>query len=130
MLLPDTSALIDLGRLRLPDEPLVLSVVVYAELRFGIHAAPNPEIRRQRSARLAWIRDTLDAAWLPFDSAAAESSARLAARVAPHRPQHARSEDIMIAGHAVALGAKLLTLNPKDFALIGDEVEIVVPELR
>jgi tRNA(fMet)-specific endonuclease VapC len=36
----------------------------------------------------------------------------------------------MLAGHANSLGAKLMTFNAKDFELVADEVEIVVPELR
>jgi predicted nucleic acid-binding protein len=36
----------------------------------------------------------------------------------------------MLAGHAYALGAALLTFNPKDFELVSDEVEILVPERR
>ena len=58
------------------------------------------------------------------------SYARLAARVAKRRPAHARSTDIMLAGQAAALGAKVLTFNTKDFELVSDLVEIVVPELR
>lgn len=36
----------------------------------------------------------------------------------------------MPAGHAYALGASLLTLNLKDFELVSDRVEIIVPERR
>jgi tRNA(fMet)-specific endonuclease VapC len=130
MLLIDTSVLIDLGRLRVPDQPLALSAVAYAELMFGVEIAATSALRRERIARLAWLQDTLETEWLPFDAAAAEKCALLAARVAPQRPRHARSKDIMLAGHALAIGARLATLNPKDFELIADEVEIVVPELR
>lgn len=130
MLLLDTSVLIDVDRVRLPDEALTFSAVTYSELVFGIEAASTEALRRERTARLAWLRDTLETEWLPFDTFAAESYARLAARVAPQRPRHARSKDIMLAGHAAALGARIATLNPKDFELVSDLVEIVVPELR
>lgn len=130
MLLLDTSVLIELGRLRVPEVPLAFSAVAYAELTFGVEIAATSALRRERIARLAWLRDTLGTEWLPFDSAAAEKYALLAARVAPQRPRHARNKDIMLAGHALAIGAGLATLNPKDFDLVADEVEIVVPELR
>lgn len=67
---------------------------------------------------------------MPFDAAAADSYATLAAHVAAKRPAHARSTDIMLAGHAYALGAAFLTFNPKDFEHVSDRVEIIVPELR
>ncbi|WP_435748456.1 PIN domain-containing protein [Microbacterium sp. PMB16] len=130
MLLLDTSVLIDVEKLRIPEGPLAFSTLTYAELVFGIEAAATTAFRRERTTRLAWLRDTLDTEWLAFDTFAAESYATLAARVAPHRPQHARSKDIMLAGHALAIGARLATLNPKDFELVADQVEIVVPELR
>lgn len=130
MLLLDTSVLIDVDRVRLPDEALTFSSVTYSELVFGIEAASTEALRRERTARLAWLRDTLETEWLPFDTFAAESYARLAARVALQRTRHARSKDIMLAGHAAALGARIATLNPKDFELVSDLVEIVVPELR
>ena len=130
MLLLDTSVLIDLASLRLPDESLAVSTVTYAELMFGVEIASTTALRRERSARLAWLRDTLETEWLPFDTVAAQSYALLAANVAPKRPRHARSKDIMLAGHALSIGAGLATLNPKDFELVSDRVEIIVPERR
>lgn len=130
MFLLDTSTLIDLPRLRIPSATTVLSVLSYAELSFGVERARTAEVRRERIARRTWLRDTLGSDWLPFDEAAADGYAALAANVAKTRPGHARSKDIMLAGHARSLGAGLVTLNPKDFELVADEVEIVVPELR
>ncbi|PVE98026.1 PIN domain-containing protein [Microbacterium sp. TPD7012] len=130
MLLLDTSVLIDVERVSLPDEALAFSTVTYSELLFGIEAAATEALSRERTTRMAWLRDTLEAEWLPFDTFAAESCARLAARVARQRPRHARSKDIMLAGHAAAIGARIATLNPRDFELVSDFVEIVVPELR
>lgn len=130
MILLDTSILIDLDHVDLPDDSIALSTIASAELRFGIERASTPEVRRRRVARLGRITRILNTPWLPFDDEAAAGYARLAAIVARTRPRHARSKDVMIAGHAHALGAALVTLNPKDFALVADEVETIVPELR
>jgi predicted nucleic acid-binding protein len=130
VILLDTSALIDLPRIRLPGEPIALSSITLAELSFGVEAATTDEHRRERTTRLAWIEANLGAEWLPFDVAAAQSYAKLAAHVALRRPGHARSKDVMLAGHASAIGAKLMTFNAKDFELVADQVEIVVPTLR
>lgn len=130
MLLLDTSTLIDLPLLWVPPGPAVVSALSYAELGFGVERAPTAEIRRERIARRAWLRDTLGSDWLPFDTAAADSYAVLATIVAKTRAGHARSKDIMLAGHAHSLGASLVTLNPKDFELVADDVEIILPELR
>lgn len=130
MILLDTSALIVLPRLQLPDEPLALSAIVHAELSFGVEAATTDEHRRERRTRMAWVEANLGATWLPFDVAAARSYAKLAARVTLRRPAHARSKDIMLAGQAHALGASLMTFNTKDFELVSDLVDIVAPTLR
>lgn len=130
MLLLDTNVLIRIDEVRPPSEDVILSALTYAELRFGIERARDPRMRRQRSAELARVNALFPSPWLPFNQAAAESYARLAARVSTQRASHARSTDIMLAGHANSLGAKLMTLNAKDFELVSDEVEIVVPELR
>lgn len=130
MILLDTSILVDIDELVLPRDAVALSMITAAELRFGIERSPTTELRRQRTAQFHRITRVLDAPWLPFDEAAAESYGRLAAVVARTRPAHARGKDVMIAGHAQALGASLITLNPKDFELVADEVDIVVPERR
>lgn len=128
MLLLDTSVLIELEHLAIPEGTATLSAISYAELGFGIERAQNPAERRERVARRSWYSAAFDSHWRPFDTAAADGYAYLAAIVARSRPAHARSKDTMIAGHAYALGASLVTLNPKDFELVADHVEIIVPE--
>lgn len=130
MLLLDTNVLIRIRDVRLPTTTVALSAVSYAELRFGIERAGEGAVRRRRQTDLARIGEMFPSGWLPFDASAADSYGRLAARVAQRRPAHARGKDIMLAGHAHALGATFLTFNPKDFELVADEVEIMVPELR
>lgn len=130
VLLLDTSVLIGLPELDLPDEPTALSAISYAELGLGIERATDPQHRRSRIARRTWYSEVFDTPWLPLDTAAADGYAYLASIVAKSRPAHARSKDIMLAGQAYALSARLATLNPKDFALVAEHVEIVVPRLR
>ncbi|MFB8188780.1 PIN domain-containing protein [Microbacterium sp. NPDC055988] len=130
MILLDTDVLIRIRYVRLPADEVALSALSFAELRFGIERATEPDVRRERQMDLARVTTMFHSDWLPFDTAAADSYARLAAHVATRRPAHARSTDIMLAGHAYALGAAFLTFNPKDFELVSDEVEIIVPELR
>lgn len=130
MILLDTNVLIKIDHIQLPDEPVGLSTIALAELIFGIERADDSRERRRRIAQLARIELLVRSPWLPYDRAAAGSYGQLAAIVGKTRPAHARSKDIMLAGHARSLGARLVTLNPKDFDLVADEVEIVVPELR
>jgi len=130
MILLDTNVLIRIEHVKLPAEEVALSALSYAELRFGIERTPSLRVRRERQLELASVTELLQADWLPFDQVAADSYARLAAQVAKQRPAHARSTDIMLAGHAAALGARVFTFNTKDFELVSDLVEIVVPELR
>ncbi len=130
MILLDTSVLIDIRSVVLPDVPTVLSSISYGELWFGVESTSDASQRRTRIARIAQIEAMFNTSWLPYDQKAAVSNGILAALVAKTRPGHARGKDIMLAGHAHALGAALVTLNPKDFEVVADEVEIVVPGLR
>ena len=130
MILLDTNVLIRVDQLSLFEDELAVSAISLAELRFGIERAPDVKARRQRTQEPSYLEDVLRVSWLPFDRAAAEGYGRLAAIVAPTRPSHARSKDILLAGHAYALGASFMTFNAKDFDLVSDEVEIIVPELR
>ena len=130
MMLLDTSVLIDIDDVRLPEGSLQLSAISLSELTFGIEKTSDVRVRRLRVRRLARIEELVPAAWLPFDERAAQGTGFLSAIVSRSRAAHARSKDIMLAGHAFALGAALITFNPKDFELLSGHVEIIVPELR
>jgi predicted nucleic acid-binding protein len=104
-----------------------LSTLVRAELAFGIAVAKTAQERAIRQQRLAWI-ESLGWEWQPFDVAASDGFATLAAQVHKVRPGHSRSKDIMLAGHAYSLGASLATLNSKDFEAVQDLVEIIIPK--
>lgn len=129
MILLDTSVLIDYPRVRLPAGDLAFSAISYAELRFGIAVQSDPVVRARRQARLNLL-DQFGNDWLPFDRSAADGYAELAVRVHERRPAHSRSKDIMLAGQALSLGAAFATQNPKDFELVADLVQIVVPDRR
>ncbi|MCL2454747.1 MAG: PIN domain-containing protein [Micrococcales bacterium] len=129
MILLDTSVLLALPDLEVPDGPLAVSAVSYAELAFGLRVARSAEQARARRAHLAFL-DSLGWEWLPFDRAAGDGYGVMAAAVRENRPAHARSKDIMLAGHAYALGAALATLNPRDFDPVAPLVPVVVPASR
>lgn len=130
MILVDTNVLIRIDDVLLSDEQIVLSALSYGELQFGIARTSDAIVRRRRRTELARMTAMFPQGWMPFDRSAAESFGRLAVLVAQTRPAHARSKDIMLAGHAHSLGAQLMTFNAKDFDLVSDHVEIVVPTLR
>jgi predicted nucleic acid-binding protein len=127
VILLDTSVLIALTEVRLPkDELWAISALSHAELAFGARVAATPEERARRRERISAIEDT-GLEWLPFDRAAGDGYATIAEVVWRARRSHARSTDIMIAGHAYALGASLATLNAADFGLIRDLVQVIEP---
>ena len=128
MIMIDTSVLVEIDEVRLPDDSLHLSAISLAELRFGISRARTIEERNLRVRRLARIENLIPTAWLPFDDRAASGAGEISAVISRTRPGHARSRDALLAGHAYAIGAQILTLNPKDFELVADRVGVVVAE--
>ncbi len=95
-----------------PSELCVSSISV-AELRYGAH--------RRGSARLF---DAIDAfianiAVLPFDEACAAHFGRIAAELAVRGAPIGRF-DVLIAAHAIAVSATLVTNNVKHFARVHD----------
>lgn len=86
-----------------------MSAVTLAELRFGVMASPADRRRRERA--LTALLRAIPA--VPFDGVAAAAYGRLRA-MAPDRRRNAL--DRLIAAHAHALGATLVTNNERDFA--------------
>jgi predicted nucleic acid-binding protein len=124
VILLDTSALIAMPGVVLPDEPICLSILAYAELAFGIEAARSAAERGARRERLVRL-DAMGLEWLPFDKEAAHGYAAVAALAREVRPALARTKDMMLAGHAYALGASIATLNARDFAPVAQLVPVV-----
>lgn len=94
-------------------EPVYLSPITIAELKFGAESAPTPAIRQQRLASLASMRVK---PVLRIDETTGEIFGSLAAQLKTsgktHRP---RVQDLWLASQAVQHGFKLLTRNLGDF---------------
>ena len=92
-------------------------------MRFGLQKAAGTHQHAERQARL----NSLDALFegLPFDEKAAVGYGTLATVVGQSRPNHVRSRDIMMAGHAYSLGASLMTRNPSDFELVDGMITVI-----
>lgn len=94
-------------------EPVYLSPITIAELKFGAECAATPAIRQQRLASLASIRVK---PVLRIDEATGEIFGSLAAQLKTsgktHRP---RIQDLWLASQAIQHGFKFLTRNLADF---------------
>jgi predicted nucleic acid-binding protein len=95
-------------------EPVYLSPITIAELKFGAECAATPAIRQQRLAALARIRIK---PVLRIDETTGEIFGSLAAQLKisgkTHRP---RIQDLWLASQAIQHGFTLLTRNLRDFA--------------
>ncbi len=100
----------DIARQRVKDNfksGLCVSAITAAELLVGPRQSNDPEGDREKAEQFLTIVSTMD-----FDHFAAEHYAMLVQRVGVNR----RSFDRLIAAHALALGAVLVTNNEKHFA--------------
>ena len=103
-----------------------ISAASLAELHFGVLVAGAEDERARRSQRLGVIEATFDP--LPVDAAVAREWGRLAAAVVSRGGKaRRRALDLVIAATANVHRVPLLTLNPKDFALIADLVDARAP---
>lgn len=96
-----------------------------AELAAGPHATNDPDERARRQDRLQRIDRDFDP--LPFDVQAARAYGRIYAAVTDtgRKARGARAIDLMNAATALAHGLPLYTRNPRDFAAVGDVVDVV-----
>jgi len=96
------------------DEPVYLSPVTIAELKFGAEIAKTPEVRQKR---LASIHRLLRKPILRIDEVTGDIFGSLAAalRSAGRGAHTHRIQDLWIASQAIQHGMKLLTQNEKDF---------------
>ena len=100
-----------------------ISVASLAELHFGVLAARDADEQSRRAQRLGVVEATFDP--LPVNAAVAREWGRLAAAVDARGGQpRRRTMDLVIAATANVHGVPLLTLNPKDLAVVADLVEL------
>ena len=123
MIMLDTSVLIDFPDEWPDDELFACSSITLAELQFGLQLTIGTPKHAERQARLTLLDSQFE--WTPFDEKAALGYGTLAVVVNQNRPNHARSKDLMIAGHAYSIGASLMTRNPRDFELVDKMINII-----
>jgi predicted nucleic acid-binding protein len=94
-------------------EPVFISPVTLAELRFGAEIAPDPGTRQKR---LAALRRLQRKPLLHIDGTTGSIFGSLAAQIKAAGRQHRyRVQDLWLASQAVQYACPLLTRNVRDF---------------
>ena len=93
-----------------------LSVIVLHELEYGTAKRPDIPAFRERVARLKGIFPDI----FSFDPLAAQMAAMVRVQLATLKPnaQSIGPYDALLAGHALAVGATLVTNNVREFARV------------
>ena len=95
------------------QEPVYLSPVNIAEIRFGLDLLPSGALRQKAAAALRRLRRKPQ---LRITVETAEVFGSLAAKLRKvGRDPNVRVNDLWLAAQAVQRGFRLLTANPKDF---------------
>jgi predicted nucleic acid-binding protein len=95
------------------SDPVFISPVTLAELRFGAEIAPDPGTRQRR---LAALRRLARRPLLPIDGVTGDIFGSLAAQIKAAGRQHRyRVQDLWLASQALQHGFRFLTRNPRDF---------------
>ena len=95
------------------SEPVFISPVTLAELRFGAEIAQDPGIRQKR---LTALRRLARRPLLPIDGVTGDIFGSLAAQIKAAGRQHRyRVQDLWLASQALQHDCRLLTRNPHDF---------------
>lgn len=95
------------------SEPVFLSPVTLAELRFGAEIARDPGTRQRR---LVALRRLARRPLLPIDGVTGDIFGSLAAQIKTAGRQHRyRVQDLWLASQALQHGFQLLTRNAHDF---------------
>ncbi|ABQ24256.1 type II toxin-antitoxin system VapC family toxin [Geotalea uraniireducens] len=96
------------------EEPVYLSPVTIAELKFGAENAKTADLRQKRLAALTRLKRK---PLLMIDETTGEIFGDIAAQIRKHGKQHQyRVQDLWLASQAVQHGFRFLTHNRKDFA--------------
>ena len=95
------------------NEPVFLSPVIIAELKFGVENAKSSDLRQKRLAVLARLKKK---PVLKIDEISGELFGDIAAQIKKNGLQHHyRVQDLWLASQAIQHGYRLLTHNSKDF---------------
>lgn len=95
------------------DEPIYISPVTLAELKFGAEMAKTSDLRQKRLAALARLKKK-PVLWI--DEVTGEIFGDLAAQIKKNGRQHIhRVQDLWLASQAIQHGFRFLTHNRKDF---------------
>jgi predicted nucleic acid-binding protein len=95
------------------SEPVFISPVTLAELRFGADIARDPGVRQRR---LVALRRLARRPLLPIDGTTGDIFGSLAAHISAAGRQHRyRVQDLWLASQAIQHNCRLLTRNPRDF---------------
>jgi len=96
------------------DEPVFLSPVAIAELKFGAENAGNADLRLKRLAALARLKRK---PILTIDETTGEIFGDITAQLKKKGSQHRyRVQDLWLASQAIQHGYRFLTHNRKDFS--------------
>ncbi|MCE3247625.1 MAG: tRNA(fMet)-specific endonuclease VapC [Geminicoccaceae bacterium] len=95
------------------ESEVCTSIIVAAELRYGVMKKGSPRL----SAQVEAILGALEV--LPFETPADAAYGRLRARL-ERAGQPIGANDLLIAAHALTLGHALITANQREFARIAD----------
>jgi tRNA(fMet)-specific endonuclease VapC len=121
----DTNALtrlargVDSGIARQVDENVLncrISSVAWFELQYGAARSPNPS---KATPRLKFLRRVIPAIE-DFDEQAAQRAAEVRASLEAMRPnaQPVGRYDVLLAGHALSIGAVFVTHNTREFSRV------------
>ena len=109
------------------SEPVFISPVTLAELRFGAEIVQDPGIRQRR---LIALRRLARRPLLPIDGNTGDIFGSLAAQIRAAGRQHRyRVQDLWLASQALQHDCRLLTRNPHDFEDIPG-LDLVLYRLR
>lgn len=93
---------------RFERDALCTSIIVAAEIRFGLDKRGSPAL----AERVTLVLEALDI--LPFEASADREYGRIRAALEA-RGEPIGANDLLIAAHVLALGYSLVTLNVREF---------------